>query len=550
MSVLETFYILFKSDADKAAEGLKKVDNSADKAEASLKAADRATKGTARSAQEAAAATSKLAVATSAADANARRLSASFLGMAKAIAGPLLGLLSAGSIFEIATGRAAEIRELDQFSAKLNSSIGDVDAFKRAVQGMGGDGARALDSLVKIGEKFNEAFSDSESGARKDFTEWGLAFRDAKGNALGATDAMLMLAGSIENVSRAEALARIKKLGIEDPASIELILKGRKEVERYIQAQKDLGVVTEAQAETTRKYYSAMGELGNKLGSVGNRIAEAVLPALTSSLEIMSRLVDWVGKNQHLVEGFFIGVAGAITTWLLPAMIRLAIATVAATWPYLLLAVAIGAIGVAFALAYEDFKAWSEGQPSVLGNLLGNYDEFWSKMQGWVDAFSFDGFIQDLRTISALLTTIMGLLPGVGGIIAPTTPYTGGNDPKAAAAYLETLKPSGGSSTPLQPWLTQGATSDQMMEQARRMGSGANYGTGLGAGQSALNGASNAPQSLAVPGTTNNTSNVSVGTVVVNTQATDAQGMAAAARTALQNELRTTSSGLDDGVDR
>lgn len=533
MSVLETFYILFKSDADKAAVDLKKVDAAGNKVEKSLTGADRA----------------------------ASRLSASFLGMAKAIAGPLLALASVNSVFEIVTGRAAEIRELDQFSAKLNSTIGDVDAFKRAVQGMGGDGARALDSLVKIGEKFNEAFSDENSGARKDFTEWGLSFKDAQGNALGATDAMLALAGSIENVSRAEALARIKKLGVEDPASIELILKGRKAVEGYIQTQKDLGVVTEAQAETTRKYYSALGELGNKLGSVGNKIAETLLPAFTSTLELLSRLVDWVGKNQHLVEGFFIGVALAVTTWLVPAMWSLAAGVLAATWPLLLIVAAIAAFGVAMALAYDDFKAWADGQPSVLGDLLGDYKTFMASLQGLFDAFSWDGFLQDLANLKQILADAFSLegamqdienvkaafvslgqtiTDAVGGAIRGVISLITGipDAVKAAAIAIPATLAAGTTSGVVQP--------DAPYTGGMNPAAAADY---IRNGQWALGNAGNAPQSMAAP-TVNRTTTVTVGSVTVETQATDAAGIAAAVSGALKQELQNTSSGLDDGVDR
>jgi hypothetical protein len=122
---------------------------------------------------------------------------------------------------------------------------------------MGGESAAALDTLVKLGEKVNEAFADAESGARKDFAAWGLAFKDAGGQALGASEAMLELAGNLENVSRAEALARIKKLGIEDAATIDLLLKGRAALEQRIRAEKELGVVTEEQAANVREYYGS-----------------------------------------------------------------------------------------------------------------------------------------------------------------------------------------------------------------------------------------------------------------------------------------------------
>lgn len=546
MSVLETFYILFKSDADKAADGLKKVDQSADRAETSLKAADRATKGTATSATAAAASTGKLAGATAVADANAKRLAASFLLVAKAAAAPLLGLLTATGLANIATGRAEHIRELDQFSAKLNSTIGDVDAFQRSVQGMGGEGSKALDSLVKIGEKVNEAFADSESGARKDFEAWGLAFKDQEGNALGATDAMLALAASVEEVSRAEGLARIKKLGIEDAATIELILKGRSAVEGYMTTQKELGVVTEEQAEITREYYAALGTLGNQMTSFGNGIAATVLPVLTSLLEGLSGLATWVSENQTLVEGFMIGVAGAITAWLLPAMVRLAIAVAIATWPFLLMAAAVLAVGAAFALAYEDFKAWQDGQGSVLGELLGDYETFVAKVQALLDSLTWENFLKGPREAAEIIQNAIASIPGFnGGAIAPEQAYTGGSDPEAAADYLRSMQNGGttGQAAPANDLSTY-------LDAAANPYGGQAAPAGFATGRGMLQDATNAPPGLVAPVTNNTTTTVNVGAVTVNTQATDAEGVARAVDGALKRELANTAAGFDDGVDR
>ena len=138
MSILDTFYILFKTNAAGAAEDIEDVDKASDKAEKGLKKVDKAADGVGQS----------------------------FIAMAKQIAAPLLALASVGSLMNLAIGRAANIRQLDAVSAKLNSTVSDVDAFQRSIQGLGGEGAAALDSLVKIGEKVNEAFSDKESGAR------------------------------------------------------------------------------------------------------------------------------------------------------------------------------------------------------------------------------------------------------------------------------------------------------------------------------------------------------------------------------------------------
>lgn len=619
MSILDTFYILFKTDADKAAEDIKKVDGASDKAEEGLKKVDKA----------------------------ASSVGSSFVSMAKQIAAPLLALASVGGAISIAIGRASAVRELDQFSSKLNSSISDVDAFQRAVKGMGGDTAAALDSLVKIGEQVNAAFSDKESGIAKDFKAWGVSFKDAEGQALGASDAMLVLAGNLEKVSRAEALARIKKLGIEDAATIDLLLKGRTALEERIRAEKELGVVTGDQARQTREYYAEMGRAQNALISIGNTILSAVLPAFTKLVGVFADVIVWVKNNRTLVEGFFVGLAGVITAVYLPAIASAAAATIAALAPFLAVGAAILAVAGAFALAYEDVKAFMEGQPSLIGALAERYEwfakivegvgevfktlkaggaaaleglsaavskaidwvqryvkawlEFWGQFKPIVDAVNdylsaiaelvsaivdrvtqglvpaiaafataagdaFNQFLRDIKPITDAVATaataikdgfagafnyVMSIWDSTIGLIAGKISAIAGSI-RDFASYIR-----GSTDTPPEEQAANDNNRAAMKGLIKTKYAQSAMGGLLGTeqAQAAMNAAMRSPingqtaQSIgAVPTTVNNTSTVSVGNVTVNTQATDARGVAAAIDSALSSKLRETASQFDDGV--
>ena len=118
MSILETFYILFKTDADEAAKDIKKVDD----------ASDGAADGRGKM------------------DDVSRALAGSLAGLAKGLLASAAALFSVGSIMNVVVDRAAAVRELDQFSSKLNSSIEDVDAFQRSVKGMGDRKSTRLNS--------------------------------------------------------------------------------------------------------------------------------------------------------------------------------------------------------------------------------------------------------------------------------------------------------------------------------------------------------------------------------------------------------------------
>lgn len=419
MSILETFYILFKSDAKEAADDIKKIDKSADAAEGGLSDMADAAKAAKKSMADV--------------ESQADDLAQSVVQMGKNLLAPAAILASIGALASAAIGRAAEIRELDQFSSKINSSIGDVDAFQRAVKGMGGETAGAVDSMVKLGEKINEAFADGGSAARKDFEAWGVAFTDAEGAALGASEGMLELAANLETVSQAEALARIKKLGIEDAATIDLLLQGRAAVEAKIDAEKRLGVVTEEQAAATRDYYAALGGLGNRMTSLGNGLVSTFIPAASAVINALSDAFDWMRENQQLVEGFFIGVAGVLTAMYLPAILSAAAATIVAIAPFLAVGAAIAAVAAAFALAYDDVRAFLDGQPSLIGALAEQYEWFGAIVDG------IGGVFTNLKTggvaaLDALAVAWDAVVAGADAAWTAISNFFGQFEPLASAA--------------------------------------------------------------------------------------------------------------------
>lgn len=554
MNILETFYLLFKTDAAQAADDVKKVGPASDTAADGLEKVDAA----------------------------ANRSAAAFVSLAKKAAA-FAGIgLSLGATLSAITGRMGEIRELDQFSSKLNSSIEDVDAFRRTVVGMGGETAGALDSLSKVAEKVNEAFSDAESGARKDLQSWGIAFKDAEGKAIGASDAMLNLASSLEGVSRAEALDRLKKIGIEDAATIDLLLRGRAAVEAKMRAEKEMGVVTEANAEETRKYYAEMNRALGTLQSMGNTIIDVVVPYMAMAAGAFADVTQWVRENQTLVEGFFIGIAGVITAWYLPAMVRAAIATTIATWPFLLIAGAIAATGVAIALLYEDIAAWVNGAPSLLGTFFSWLGGELSDMvegfkrsaiaikDAFVDAFKWlwdvseefrNEVLGDLSSmVDGFKESAQGIKDAIGGafawikeqwdrFVAPIFDKIGFVAEKMGIMKAEVTQNES------QPW--QGGalpTASPDADAIRAYLNGTTAPTGVAAGQSALSTAQGVtlngttPSMIGGARSTTNNNTVEVGNVTVQTQATDADGIAREVDSALRRQLQNTAAQFDDGV--
>lgn len=389
MSILDTFYILFKTDAKEAAEEIKDVDRAADDVADSLKAADAAGKGTAHS----------------------------LAAMAAPAAIAAAAMAAVGAAIKLAIERVDAIDEIGDTAGKLRSTAQDYDAFVRAVRSTGGTIADASANLANFGDKLNDAAARPDGINARNFAKWGIHFKDTKGNALGAVDGVLALAKSLEGLDQAQAIGRLRKLGIEDADTIAFLLEGKQAILDKMDAEKRAGVVTDRQIEIAGEYQAAMGQLSNVIDSYSNDFMEVLTPAITGAVRAITEAFKWTREHKNLVEGFFIGVSGVVTAVYLPAMARAAAATLAATWPFLLVAGAIIAVGAAFALAYEDVKAFMDGQPSLIGELAKKYESFGKIVKGIGEWFKnnpsaswFAAMLVAARAAAAVARRFMSLM--------------------------------------------------------------------------------------------------------------------------------------------
>jgi hypothetical protein len=223
------------------------------------------------------------------------------------LAGVAAGALSAAGIFAGVLERVDAIRAIEQTSDALGVAIEDVDAFGKAAQAMGGDAEGARDSLTDMAEKIGEAMSDAESGAAKAFKALNIGLKNVDGSAKNGLAGLLDLAEAVDGMSKSEAIFKIKELGITDNRTVEMVLKGRKELERMLKAQKEQGTITEESAENARKFTEAMGYLKLSVSSAGASFLAldcyetVVSPCLANLLIGIPGAFLW--KNQ--VNGYF-----------------------------------------------------------------------------------------------------------------------------------------------------------------------------------------------------------------------------------------------------
>lgn len=361
MSLLEAFYYTFGADADPLNKALKE----------SEKATDR------------------LKEKVCATDEQAAKLGTSFVSLARSAAGLLGVTVTLAGIKALAVTTAETTAALGMQARVMGVNVSTLDAWRKAVTESGGDANAFTSTLGNLARRFR----DPEA-------------------------ALLRLSGSLGKMSAYRAHRIGKMLGL-DESTIELLRQGRVKVEELIKKQKEMGVITKAQVEQAEKFTLKLRQLKGEFENLKMKIGTALIPVFEKLLDAWNKTSDWLKKNKDATGDFFIALAGIITAYYLPAMIRAGLATLAATWPILLIVAAF----VALALVVSDVIGYFKGMDSVTGDLVKQFpllgeilDVLKTTVNGLWDALItlLTDPLQYLQNLKAELKEFLDILFGEG----------------------------------------------------------------------------------------------------------------------------------------
>jgi len=346
--VFETLYLLFDADTD----GLKKGENEAKKSTDNI-----------------------AGMFTKAAGIAAAAFAAAGLGqkiMAQAALNDQLG--------DTASLLGVNAQQLDLWSQAAVMADGTAEGFQASLKSLAGEAA----AIATKGTSRLKPF----------FDELGISMVDANGKARDVMQVLPELAGAFEGLGKQESLGMGRKMGL-DEGTIMLLQRGRRGVEELTGRMEALGVVSEAATEAAGKYDEQSKVTARIFELMASKATEYVLPALTAIHKGFEMVYGFIQQHPDLIKGVGIafGVAGSIVlASYVPAMWAAASATLATAAPFLAVAAAVGAIGLAFALAWEDMQIWQSGGDSLIGSWLGSWTDFSTQIGGIVDTII--GYIQ------------------------------------------------------------------------------------------------------------------------------------------------------------
>jgi hypothetical protein len=355
-SILETFYFLFDADASKLKKGVEE--------------AEKKTEGLEDKLQDT--------------DAAATRVGGSMLKLATSVGAAIGGFVAFASIKATIHETAMAIDDLADASAALDLRVEDLHAWSLAATMADGSQQGFVASLNTINVGLN-AVATKGTGLMLPFLkELGLSMADVKRYSKDPLGAMLAMSDAFSKLSKAEAAGLGSKIGL-DQGTINLLAQGRRGVEELIAKQKEMGVITTAQAEAAGKYDEQLKKNAASYDAIKRELVIGVLPSVTWFLETLRKGIAWLAENKNVVVGFFGAAATVLTVAYLPVAIEAAAATWAIVAPFIAVGLAVAAFAAVLSLAVDDLWNYLEGNDSVLGELSKRWPLFGSILRNTVD---------------------------------------------------------------------------------------------------------------------------------------------------------------------
>jgi len=242
---------------------------------------------------------------------------------------------------------------LDRLAQNLKENVDTVSAWSNAAEVAGGSASGMQGSLDMLSKAQTELQLTGQSSLIPYFSALGISIADVNGKAKPASDLLLDLSDRFSRMDRTTANNMGRMMGL-DQGTMNLLLKGRGEVETMIRRQKEYGAVTKQQAEESSRLREMMVQSRQSFEAFGREILSAAMPALEGIFKLFEGLGDWMRENKEFVQTFLTIMAAGL------------VGIAAAVTPINLTIAAVTALGAAIALLWQDYQTWKRGGDSFI----------------------------------------------------------------------------------------------------------------------------------------------------------------------------------------
>lgn len=273
------------------------------------------------------------------------------------------------------TGRLAKMlgittAEMDALQKAAFMSDASVAGFQQSIKGLAGN-------LVDIEKGLPRA-----KRALVVFQAAGITGL-SKGKHVEVMGILDQLAGKMEKMNAFEAMRLGARMGL-DEGTVRMLRQGRDKMAEVVEEMKKLGVATDEDVESSEKLEEAEKKLAMSKQAVGREIMRLLMPALTMLNEALLKVSQWAHEHPQVVKAAFIGMAvaaGILAAALLPVVIEL----LPIELIVIAIAAAVGLVAAGIAWVYMEWQKWTKGGKSDLGEIFAYFVMVWNQIKDNVE---------------------------------------------------------------------------------------------------------------------------------------------------------------------
>lgn len=245
-----------------------------------------------------------------------------------------------------------------------------------ALANYGGGLSSAASTLSNLNQQMQDLRFGKGGAIQEAALRYGISVHGKNGLATGE-EMLYNIARRMERLGHAEQLDLGRKLGL-DPSTIALLQGGVANLANELERASKFSIYTPEDIENSRKFQMALRELRQSLQQVWATVSRALLPVVTKIMNVVSRFFQFLSNHKGFVLGFLAAISAALGV--------IAIKSIIATAPFWLMVLAIAAIGAAIGVLVDDFLTFLEGGESCIGDLIELFKDFWEFLVGLGEA--------------------------------------------------------------------------------------------------------------------------------------------------------------------
>ncbi len=265
---------------------------------------------------------------------------------------------------------------LNRLANTLGEDYDTIQLWGEAVKTMGGDVNSFNSSLVTINSNMEQFALTGNSSILPILNRLSIGFTNADGSLKKGTEILLELSNVLAQLPERRSFAYGKSLGL-DTGTILLLRQGEEYITNIINKQRAYGIYTKEDGEITLRFKNTIDNLVQSLKSIFSLFARLTLPIISKFSSSLTKLILFIKSYDNFIKGFFIGLAIAISSSLIPSILKL-------TKSFLLLqksTIIITSIATIVGLLLDDFLTWKNNGNALFATLYKGLDNLLNKLK-------------------------------------------------------------------------------------------------------------------------------------------------------------------------